>query len=555
MKTLWKCMLACAIAAIMSACEKTDTSQPPEISLRLLSQTENSAKFLIVTSYAEECAYLNLPAGGFIPSTAEEIMKNGTRLPVEKEIEFEVEAESNVKYAIIAAVSNKSGNAVSEKIEYVIDGSSVNPPDDPQGEGIDETFSSAQVVYQQDGTIIFNLLESPNYGKLSVQINGLENGALQGNSHLLADGTYQTIAPAYLLDMEGNGDIDNPLEKGASVTIGKSGSDRDITVMGKLSDGRNVKGRFTGGFEAVGSEFELKGYSLSGISLDMSGPGKWTENPGGGYTLEVPLGSNSDFDKVSQLSIQFVLEEQALPEGEYKIGMAGGNGTVKLAKVYLDETRWVWPLEYKEGNISVTHDGEKYRFMLEFRESFDSNYKKYAGVEVIYGGSFSAEFNGTIQYVGTEPGEGPVDPGPEIITEQVDYSLGSTPPEAEYGYSAEMGGYYGKIYFARPTPADINTCIYFLNHAENAAETLDPEAGGIEFLPGMSYISFGEGDNEDGEYYRLTEGGIDMSYDSSSGEWTFNFNGIMTNTVTGIQWKIITKYTGPIDGFSSVKPE
>ena len=263
----------------------------------------------------------------------------------------------------------------------------------------------------------------------------------------------------------------------------------------------------------------------------------------------------SDFDKVSQLSIQFVLEEQALPEGEYKVDLSGGNGTVKLAKVYLDETRWVWPLEYKEGNISVTHDGEKYRFMLEFRESFDSNYKKYAGVEVIYGGSFSAEFNGTIQYVGTEPGEGPVDPDPEIITEQVDYSLGSTPPEAEYGYSADMGGYYGKIYFARPTPADINTCIYFLNHAENAAETLDPEAGGIEFLPGMSYISFGEGDNEDGEYYRLTEGGIDMSYDSSSGEWTFNFNGIMTNTVTGIQWKIITKYTGPIDGFSSVKPE
>lgn len=537
-----------AFALAFSSCKKDDSNEKfqPSAKLEIVSCSGTEVVFSVSAENAEECAYVLTENKGFVPSTAEEILKSGQSVELaDQKAEVSAPVTEGIEYALIAAVSGKGGKAVTEKIVFIAEAGE----EPEQKEDYDETFGSAQLVYHKDGTIIFNLLSSAKLGKVSVQINGLAGGALRGNSHLIVDGVYPTISPAYLLDENGEGDIDNPLEKGASVNIKSVGDAKSIEVTGKLADGSSFKGAFSGNFEKVGSEFELKDYSLKGIRLDQSGPGKWTDN-----MVEIPLGSTYDIDKVSQVTLQFITEEKALPEGTYTVSGDGKPGTVKLAKVYLDETRWVWPLEYESGTVKVTHDGKAYTFEINLAGSFDSNYRKYASADIVYGGTFEGVFTGTVQNVGTEPGSGEPDPG-DRYTEEIDYTDGSVLPAAEYGYSAEYGGYYGKIYFTRPTEDDMNTCLFFLNKSPQAETLLDPDSGMIEFLPGISYMSFGTGDNESTDYYKLTEGEVQLSYDKTSGNWNVEFRGVMTNIIIGTQWNIITHYTGKIEGFDKVAPK
>ena len=192
-------------------------------------------------------------------------------------IPVRIAVEDEATYAIIAAAANPSGSTVSNKLELT-----PKKNETPTPGTTEVAFKTGQLLYLPNGMLMINLYESENTEiyQTQIKIEGLENnGALQNNSRLLTEGMYKTLSPAYLIDMQGDSDIDDNLPAGSMVKIERGTEGKVLlTVSGTLSKSETkFKGTFTGTLE---NEVELKGYSINDISFDETGGAKWDAEAG-----------------------------------------------------------------------------------------------------------------------------------------------------------------------------------------------------------------------------------------------------------------------------------
>ena len=197
-------------------------------------------------------------------------------------------------------------------------------------------FKTGQLLYLPNGMLMINLYESENTEiyQTQIKIEGLENnGALQNNSRLLTEGMYKTLSPAYLIDMQGDSDIDDNLPAGSMVKIERGTEGKVLlTVSGTLSKSETkFKGTFTGTLE---NEVELKGYSINDISFDETGGAKWDAEAG---TIQIPRCAVRLYPELGQLSLVFCSETENLQASNYPIASTGEVGTVSLVKAYLQD--------------------------------------------------------------------------------------------------------------------------------------------------------------------------------------------------------------------------
>ncbi len=98
--------------------------------------------------------------------------------------------------------------------------------------------------------------------------------APRNGSRLLAEDLYKTVSSSYLIDIEGNSDIDDNLPAGTLVKIERGTANTVIlTITGTLSKSET---KFTGRFSGILShEMELKNYSLNNVVFDETGGAKW----------------------------------------------------------------------------------------------------------------------------------------------------------------------------------------------------------------------------------------------------------------------------------------
>lgn len=549
-------LVGLTLAAMLSACSNEETTEPsvqePSIQLTAQESEIGALNFTVQTEHAERCAYVCINAEQALPTSADEIFAQGTELEISgnDNIPVRIAVEDEATYAIIAAAANPSGSTVSNKLELT-----PKKNETPTPGTTEVAFKTGQLLYLPNGMLMINLYESENTEiyQTQIKIEGLENnGALQNNSRLLAEGMYKTLSPAYLIDMQGDSDIDDNLPAGSMVKIERGTEGKVLlTVSGTLSKSEvKFKGTFTGTLE---NEVELKGYSINDISFDETGGAKWDAEAG---TIQIPLRSSA-LPELGQLSLVFRSETENLQAGNYPIASTGEVGTVSLVKAYLQDAPLyvdgaLAPAEigYQSGTVKVEVTGEEYTITIDARDSYDLLYAENLMKEIVYGGTLTGSYQGKIDGMSGE------DPDPDDDEEyyvwQDTYS--NTPAVVSYGFSSELEGYersyIGRIDLQPDTKGEVNMRLYFRNTASDAsAAGFDPAQ--IEFIPVYSYVTLGDELDDPVVPYLLMEGDLKLSYDSSTQDWTLHFEGFIVAPV-GHKIKIVGDYVGPMDGFTAL---
>lgn len=540
------------LAAALSACSNEDNvGSLPSVRLTAQDSEIGAVNFLVSAENADRCAYVCLSTEETVPTTAEEIFAQGTEIVITngESAPVHVPVNGQSTYAIIAAAANKDGDtAVSNKIELApLENTNPNPGQ------IEVTFKAGQLLYLPNGMLLLNLYESENTEIYQTQLKfeGIENnGALRNNSRLLAEGLYKTVSPAYLINEDGDSDIDNNLPAGTLIKIERGTEGKVIlTVTGTLAESND---KFAGSFIGLlEDEIELKEYSLNNVVFNETAGPKWDAESG---EIQVPMRSSSSPELV-QFTLVFRSETENLKEGDYQISSSGEPGTVSLAKAYMKDIPMyvdggLVPAEigYKSGSVNVEFDSETntYKLTIEAQNSYDILYAEYAGVDFVYGGSLTGSFYGEIG----ESGGG--DPDPDYSIWQDTYS--ETPAVVSYGLTSDLEGYersyVGSIDLQPDTEGEANIRLFFVNKApEPSDEGFDPSQ--IEFIPGHSFATIGQDLDAPVFPYIINEGDIDLSYDSASSQWTLHFEGFFKSPM-GQKIKIIADYAGPMDGFTAL---
>ena len=548
-------LVGLTLAAMLSACSNEETTEPsaqePSIQLTAQESEIGALNFTVQTERAERCAYVCVNAEQALPTSADEIFAQGTELEISgnDNIPVRIPVEDEATYAIIAAAANPNGSTVSNKLELT-----PKKNETPTPGTTEVAFKTGQLLYLPNGMLMINLYESENTEiyQTQIKIEGLENnGALQNNSRLLAEGMYKTLSPAYLIDMQGDSDIDNNLPTGSIVKIDRGTEGKVIlTITGTLSKSEDkFKGTFTGTLE---NEIELKGYAIDNVNFDQTGGAKWDAEAG---TIQIPLRS-STYPDLAQLSLVFRSATENLQAGNYPIASTGAVGTVSLVKAYLQDAPMyvdgaLAPAEigFQSGSVTVAISGDEYTITIDARDSYDLLYAENLMKDIVYGGTLTGTYQGKID--GTSSGEEP-DPDEEYYVWQDTYS--NTPAVVTYGFSSELEGYersyIGRIDLQPDTEGEVNMRLYFRNTAPDAsAAGFDPAQ--IEFIPGYSYVTLGDDLNDPVVPYLLLEGELKLSYDSSTQDWTLHFEGFFVAPV-GHKIKVVGDYVGPMDGFTAL---
>lgn len=158
---------------------------------------------------------------------------------------------------------------------------------------------------------------------------------------------------------------------------------------------------------------ELKNYSLNNVVFDETGGAKWNAEK---KTIALPLRSSAHPD-LKQFSLVFHSETETLATGNYPISENGEAGTVSLAKayfanapVYINGTLGPSEIGYKTGSIKVEVSPEtnEYTLTIDARDSYDIIYQENASAQVVYGGTLTGSFQGSIGEQGG--GEDPEEP-------------------------------------------------------------------------------------------------------------------------------------------------
>ncbi|WP_278724681.1 hypothetical protein [Alistipes putredinis] len=237
-----------------------------------------------------------------------------------------------------------------------------------------------------------------------------------------------------------------------------------LTITGTLSKSET---KFTGRFSGILShEMELKNYSLNNVVFDETGGAKWNAEK---KTIALPLRSSAHPD-LKQFSLVFHSETETLATGNYPISENGEAGTVSLAKayfanapVYINGTLGPSEIGYKTGSIKVEVSPEtnEYTLTIDARDSYDIIYQENASAQVVYGGTLTGSFQGSIGEQGG--GEDPEEPQYNVW--QDTYS--NTPAVVSYGLTSDLEGYersyIGRIDLQPDTEGEANMRLFFLS--------------------------------------------------------------------------------------------